>query len=565
MAFGNSHTPNDLRYSFSGADCRAFAFYPDQHKLKAYLDGKIKKFERYIAYIKEDPGWQKAEKEEQDLNSKKAKVQKIQKTTNQMIKEDQAGMAAGTGAVHNEAAYEQNEKERVAAQEEVDKQYKAMEKRGEHHKLANTRLEIKRTEQGRDKLRVLSAKFSGGDYAELESLATVSISIHEPKGMVRRLGHRNIVGYSRSTRTIAGTMIFTVIDNHPLAKLMALDPQSILETGGISDTKLKWMVDEMKGIGTSPDLAPDGKGESRTWVRTATDLAPFHLILNYMSEYQGGRILSSNATVGAARSQKLAEIKERQTKLKQMMAKANQELKDLDSKLKPKAKQVGDDEDHIHHSSGHESWTKEQKTASVEAQQRQKAMQEEHSFLEKTRQGILAKQKFDSADKSNRDADLKVSLMLEHVEFISQGTVTSVHDMVSEISIQFIASNIWEMASSGTNGLSEFDEISDILQQFAYAAMGGEYTGEVKDGIGDGYGHADLGVNFKHASGQNIRGKTGVQLIQPPDIKPANNKLEPYLPMPEYTDGHRDRKNFPLDRDNYGRIPGDTHFGHDHK
>lgn len=545
MGFGNSHTPNDLRYSFSGSDCRAFAFYPDQHKLKNYLDMKVKKFEEYIAYIKSDPGWQQAKKEEDNLKGKQEKLKKNHALTANMVKQNQKDAAASPpqAPTYPDGAFAGQEHGRKIYQADVDKQYKSMEKKGEHHKLTNTRLEIKRVEQGRDKLQSLAKRFTGGDFAELESLATVSISIHEPKGMVRRLGHRNIVGFSRSTRTIAGTMIFTVIDNHPLAKLMALDPQSILENGGISDTKLKWMVDEMKGVGTSPDLSHDGQGESRTWVRTATDLAPFHLILNYMSEYQGGQILSSHNTMAAGRDQKLSEILERQTKLKQLIATQNQTLKDLDSKLKPKAQGKATVGTITGSTSGHEAWTKEQRAASVAAKQRQKELQTEHSFLESTRQGILAKQKFDSGAGKlgmGHDQDLKVSTMLEHVEFISQGIVTSVHDMVSEISIQFVAGNIYEMATSGSNGLSEFDDITNILQQFAYAATGGTYG---KDAASVSF--PQLGQNFEHVSGQNIRGKTAVQLVQPPDVKPANNKLVPFLPTKEFI--NRDQQAGELD------------------
>ena len=43
-----------------------------------------------------------------------------------------------------------------------------------------------------------------------------------------------------------------------------------------------------------------------------------------------------------------------------------------------------------------------------------------------------------------------------------------------------------------------------------------------------------MAQDFHNVSGQNIRGKTAVQLVQPPDVKPANNKLKPFLPTEEF-------------------------------
>ena len=54
----------------------------------------------------------------------------------------------------------------------------------------------------------------------LESLTTISISVHEGKSPVRSLGHRAVKGYTSSIRTIAGTIIGSVINNHPLKPLI---------------------------------------------------------------------------------------------------------------------------------------------------------------------------------------------------------------------------------------------------------------------------------------------------------------------------------------------------------
>lgn len=59
-----------------------------------------------------------------------------------------------------------------------------------------------------------------GNMVDLSSLATISISVHEAKSPVRRLGERGVSGYTKGIRTIAGSMVFLVIEDHPLWKLI---------------------------------------------------------------------------------------------------------------------------------------------------------------------------------------------------------------------------------------------------------------------------------------------------------------------------------------------------------
>lgn len=60
----------------------------------------------------------------------------------------------------------------------------------------------------------------------LKSLVTLSLSIHDAKAPVRRLGHVAPVGFTKAIRTIAGTMVFLIIEDHPLRELMARDPSN---------------------------------------------------------------------------------------------------------------------------------------------------------------------------------------------------------------------------------------------------------------------------------------------------------------------------------------------------
>ena len=55
---------------------------------------------------------------------------------------------------------------------------------------------------------------------ELSALQTISVSIFREKSPVRALGWRNIRGTTRGGRTIAGSLIFALVDEHPLKALI---------------------------------------------------------------------------------------------------------------------------------------------------------------------------------------------------------------------------------------------------------------------------------------------------------------------------------------------------------
>jgi hypothetical protein len=60
----------------------------------------------------------------------------------------------------------------------------------------------------------------------LDNISTVSVSVHEAKAPVRRLGHMAPVGYTRGIRTIAGSLVFTIVGSeHPLEYLRKNDPK----------------------------------------------------------------------------------------------------------------------------------------------------------------------------------------------------------------------------------------------------------------------------------------------------------------------------------------------------
>lgn len=112
-------------------------------------------------------------------------------------------------------------------------------------------------------------------WVPLESMATISINIHEPRSQVRALGHRGIKGFAGSVRTIAGTMIFTIVDGHPLRELMLIDD----EVGNTPARSMGWSIDNFsRGRGTAYNKYDDVS-------KLATMLTPFDLKIFYKSEY----------------------------------------------------------------------------------------------------------------------------------------------------------------------------------------------------------------------------------------------------------------------------------------
>jgi len=111
----------------------------------------------------------------------------------------------------------------------------------------------------------------------LESMNTISISVHEAKGQARALGHRGIKGVSRGIRTIAGSMILTVIEDHPLRDLLV----------EASETRDVWSIDRNDtGVGAFNDKVTFDN-------RIETLLPRFNILAMYVSE-MGGHVDSGS-------------------------------------------------------------------------------------------------------------------------------------------------------------------------------------------------------------------------------------------------------------------------------
>ena len=106
-----------------------------------------------------------------------------------------------------------------------------------------------------------------------DSMHTISVSVHEAKGQARALGRRGIKGLARGVRTIAGSIIMTVVNDHPLRGLM----YAYADTYGTRDP-LGWSLDR--------DLVGTGSFfNNYEYVnRLAVLLRPFNLAVQYVSE-----------------------------------------------------------------------------------------------------------------------------------------------------------------------------------------------------------------------------------------------------------------------------------------
>lgn len=115
---------------------------------------------------------------------------------------------------------------------------------------------------------------------ELATVNTISISVYESKSPVRALGYRNVKGFTNSLRTIGGSMILTVVKDHPLRQLADLN----------RDIRPYSVDKNDKGI---------VKLEGKEINRLSTMLEPFNLKMVYVNEVQRNLRNSSNESINS--------------------------------------------------------------------------------------------------------------------------------------------------------------------------------------------------------------------------------------------------------------------------
>lgn len=152
--------------------------------------------------------------------------------------------------------------------------------------MSNADIFYKQTERGYSNPQKYNYSFSGTDakvfayflgmenrILQMNSLHTISISVHEAKGQVRSLGHRGIRGMTRSVRTVAGSIIARVIREHPLAGLARMARVNNEEEG-----LTNWSIDyKENGCGSAFNIYD-------YTIRLGTMLPPFNLLFELSSE-----------------------------------------------------------------------------------------------------------------------------------------------------------------------------------------------------------------------------------------------------------------------------------------
>lgn len=219
----------DYTYSYSGADCDAFAFFPGSEALSAVLSEHIR------------------EKEVKRSNQIKFEGNIQQPKLNQSY----------VATLHGETPF------------------------------INQTKQIETRESLKTATPTSQAFFSP---IHLTQMATISVSIHEAKSPVRRIGERGVSGYTRGIRTIAGTIVFLIIEDHPLRMLAAKDPANIY------NNLIGWSRDlQTKGIGS-------GYGEIRFDNKISTLISPMNIMLRYQTE------VARNGTADAGASMMLEGV-----------------------------------------------------------------------------------------------------------------------------------------------------------------------------------------------------------------------------------------------------------------
>lgn len=114
----------------------------------------------------------------------------------------------------------------------------------------------------------------------LDSMHTLSVSIHEAKGSARSLGYRGIKGMTRSIRTIAGSIIMVVLNDHPMRPLLEQLSTIFTDSDDFSNSfgVFGWSIDKDElGVGSHNDVLNFEN-------RLSALLPPFNLLVEYVAE-----------------------------------------------------------------------------------------------------------------------------------------------------------------------------------------------------------------------------------------------------------------------------------------
>lgn len=224
-----------IKYSYSGADCKAVAFYSDVDDY-AYYVKDIKDFFVYTATNTEAP-----------VSLSSDQLKEILKNPDKLPASENNYFDWGF------------QREKIDLSEVSAANAKAFAAGQKQRELAEKKLQAR-------------AK-KASSIIPLDSLATISYSIYEAKSPVRRLGERGVSGYTRGIRTIAGSMVFLVIEEHPLHRLIELQRKS-----------KNWSRDLNSKGHSFRAVQKGGEGSPKVTNFVSTILEPFNIGLFYKTE-----------------------------------------------------------------------------------------------------------------------------------------------------------------------------------------------------------------------------------------------------------------------------------------
>ena len=269
-------------YSYSGSDCHAFAWFPTDRNTT--FKSNMQKIQRAIKSKEQE--FKIIELEEKKANE----VISIAIQRKQPISVDIVDIIGGEGthsAIKDKITPKQME-------ENPDAVRKVFQNRMQRFTDSKRKI-INQISELTEALNY----YATAQVTPLDSLQTISISVHEPKGMVRRLGHTGICGFTRSVRMIAGTMIFTVINSHPLEMLMFADPHRNPQGGDpdfpyTQDSENGWGTMSSNFLGTAISSSTTVTGQA--YMRPGGRISPFNLSLNYTSEYGSDNFMAGRGS-----------------------------------------------------------------------------------------------------------------------------------------------------------------------------------------------------------------------------------------------------------------------------
>lgn len=138
----------------------------------------------------------------------------------------------------------------------------------------------------------------------LESMNTISFSVHEQKGQARALGYRGVKGFSRGVRTVAGSLILTVIEDNPFRPFF-----KAMEDVGHTLTPKGWSADR-EHTGTGSYLGDDAVYYKYKNM-LPTLIPPLDILLIFASEADGKRDLevTDDIAEGTIAARETGELK----------------------------------------------------------------------------------------------------------------------------------------------------------------------------------------------------------------------------------------------------------------